>query len=134
MCRFVCFSVVAIACSTLISCQSSPTPQPEGPTRAELEQQLSESQQLVDRYEQRYGKLLRNRPTRDFRKLRQELKGKPAAAVVAVLGKPVKVYTLGSSESWEYANIARDPLSGRTVRTLTIWFESGVVDYMSASF
>ena len=56
------------------------------------------------------------------------------STVSAVLGKPAKVYTSGSSESWDYADAAFDPDSGRTVRNLTIWFHDGVVAYLSASY
>jgi hypothetical protein len=88
----------------------------------------------VGRYEKRYGKLLPSRPVHDFRKLRAQLKGKPMSEVTAVLGKPDQVYTSGATESWDYSNIAYDPVSGRTVRNLEIWFSKGVVDYMSAMF
>ncbi len=125
---------VAVAClMTMAACQ---TPSASAPRtdRAELEQQLAESRELVRRYERRYGKLLPARPAHDFRKLRADLKGQPASAVVARLGKPGRVYSTGSSDSWDYANIAYDPVSGRTVRNLEIWFRNGMVEYMKASF
>lgn len=104
------------------------------PANAELQRDLSDSEDLVRRYEARYGKLLRERPTHDFRKLRAQLKGKPMSGVRALLGKPGAVYTMGSSESWEYTNIAYDPASGRTVRRLEVWFAKGVVDHLKAVF
>ncbi len=72
----------------------------------------------MSRYEKRYGRLLPDRPAHDFRKLREQLKGKPGTAVVALLGKPAKAYSLGSTESWDYPNAAYDPVSGRKVRNL----------------
>jgi hypothetical protein len=117
------------------ACQSPPKPPPPpGPSRAELQKELAESRKLVSRYEQRYGSLLPKRPSHDFRKLRTQLKGKPMSAVTAMLGKPAKVFTSGSSESWDYANAAYDSVSGSTVRKLEIWFRNGVVEYMNASF
>ena len=66
--------------------------------------------------------------------MRAQLKGKSSNVVVATLGKPVKVYSFGLTESWAYTNAVFDPISGRTVRNLEFWFRNGVVDYMNASF
>ncbi len=115
------------------SCQTGTQPASRA-SRAELEQQLADSRGLVSRYEKRYGRLLPARPAHDFRKLREQLKGKPGTAVVALLGKPAKVYSLGSTEAWDYPNAAYDPVSGRTVRKLEIWFRNGTVAYMNATF
>ena len=125
------FGLTCLAAMT--ACETVAPPAPRA-SRAELEQELADSQARVSRYEKRYGKLLPSRPVHDFRMLRAQLKGKPGSAVVALLGKPVKVYYSGTSESWEYANVAYDPLSGRTVRNLEIWFRNGVVEYMNTSF
>jgi hypothetical protein len=126
---------LGLACLCFMtSCQTATQGTPRM-SRAELEQQLADSRELVRRYEKRYGKLLPERPTHDFRKLREQLKGKPASTVVALLGKPAKVYSLGSSgESWDYMNVAYDPVSGRTVRVLEIWFDKGVVHDVTASY
>jgi hypothetical protein len=104
------------------------------PTDRELRQQLSQSQDLVRRYEARYGKLLPERPKHEFRKLRTELKGKSMSEVAALLGKPSEVYSTGPTESWDYINVAYDSASGRTVRILEVWFSKGVVDYVKAIF
>jgi hypothetical protein len=104
------------------------------PSYEDLSRQLASTQNLVRRYEARYGKLLPGKPGHDFRKLRAQLKGKPMSEVTAVLGKPSAVYTLGPSESWEYSDIAYDSASGRTVRRLEIFFSNGVVDYLKAVF
>lgn len=103
-------------------------------SRAELQRQLAETREVVSRYEKRYGKLRPAQSLHDFRTLRARLKGKNGSAVVAVLGKPAKVYYSGTTESWEYANVAYDPVSRRPVRNLEIWFRNGVVDYMNTSF
>jgi hypothetical protein len=110
------------------------TPAPQAASRASLEQELAESRAQLSRYESRYGKLLPERPAHDFRKLRGQLNGKPGNAVTALLGMPDKVYSLGATESWDYANAAYDPVSGRTVRTLEVWFRSGVVEYLKALY
>ena len=126
--------IIALALLAIMpSCQSG-TQVSTGGSRGSLEQQLAESRALVRRYENRYGKLPAGRPKHDFRKLRADLKGKPAGAVTAVLGKPVRVFSSGTRESWDYENVAYDPVSGRTVRNLEIWFSKGLVDYMNASF
>ena len=126
-------TLVITSLAALPSCQ---TVGPAAPrvSRVELERQLADSRALVGRYEKRYGKLLATRPVHDFRKLRAQLKGKPMSDVIAVLGKPDKVYTSGTTESWDYYNAAYDSVSGRTVRDLEIWFSKGVVDYMTATF
>jgi hypothetical protein len=130
------FASITIALACLAAMPACQTTAPGAPrvSRADLERQLADSRALVARYETRYGKLLPSRPVHDFRKLRVELKGKPMSAVTAVLGKPGRVYSTGSSESWDYSDIAFDSASGRTVRNLEIWFRKGVVDYMTASF
>jgi hypothetical protein len=99
-----------------------------------LQGQLLDAQALVQRYEKRYGKLSPQRPHRDFRKLRAQLKGKSMSAVAALLGEPASVFSSGKTESWDYRNIAYDPVSGRTVRALAIWFRDGVEAYMEASY
>ena len=104
-------SMIALAwLAAMPACQISPQAAPRA-SRAELEEQLVDSRELAARYEKRYGKLLPARPTHDFRKLRAQLNGRPASAVVALLGKPAKVFTSGSSESWDYLNAAYDPVS-----------------------
>ncbi|MEO6739519.1 MAG: hypothetical protein ABIP20_04655 [Chthoniobacteraceae bacterium] len=125
---FVAASIIAIA-----GCQTATSVAPK-PSRENLQRQLSDSQSLVQRYEKRYGKLLREKPRHEFRALRAQLKGKPMSEVTALLGKPAEVYTSGSTESWDYANIAYDSASGRTVRRLEVWFAKGVVDYITAFF
>lgn len=106
----------------------------ESPQDAEIRKRLSDSEDLVRRYEKRYGKLLSQRPKHDFRELRPRLKGKSMDEVRAVLGKPSGVYTMGPNESWEYTDIAFDSSSGRTVRRMEIWFVKGVVDFLKASY
>jgi hypothetical protein len=132
--RIMIRSVSAAGCLLSIGGCATSTPAASRVSRAELEQQLEESRALVSRYEKRYGKLLPSRPAHDFRKLQVQLKGKPANTVAALLGKPAKVYSMGATESWDYANIAFDPVSGRTVRNLEIWFRDGLVAYMNASY
>ena len=127
------FTLALAGLFAMSACESVAPSAPRAP-RAELEQQLADEQALVNRYEKRFGKLLPQRPALDFRKVRAQLKGKPASAVVALLGKPLKVFTSGATESWDYTNVAYDPVSGRTVRHLAIWLRNGVVDYMNASF
>lgn len=130
---FTHFTIASACLAAVTGCQ---TAAPDAPrvSRAELERQLADSRGLVGRYQKRYGKLLPSRPTHDFRKLRTELKGKPMSAVTAVLGKPAKVFSTGTSASWDYENAAYDSVSGRTVRNLEIWFLKGAVDRMNASF
>ena len=60
--------------------------------------------------------------------------GLPVRAVVALLGKPAKVFASGTSESWDYLNAAYDPVSGRTVRRMEVLFRNGVVEYFNTSF
>jgi len=104
------------------------------PSREKSQRQLSDSQALVQRYEKRCGKLLPEKPRREFRALRAQLKGKPMSEVAALPGKPGGVYTSGASGSWDCTNIAYDSASGRTVQRLEVWFAKGVVDYITASF
>ena len=130
---FTHFTIALVCLAAMSSCQTSAPAAPRV-SRAELERQLADSRTHVGRYEKRYGKLLPTRPVHDFRKLRAQLKGKNMNDVIAVLGKPGNVYTSGTDESWDYSNIAYDPVSGRTVRDLELWFSKGVVDRMNASF
>lgn len=126
-------TLAAICAAALAGCQTAAKRPPTDPA-AKLRRELSESQALVRRYEERYGKLLPERPKHDFRKLRADLKGKPMKSVEALLGKPDKVYSIGTSESWDYTNVAYDPVSGRTVRGVEIWFRNGAVEYVKSSF
>ncbi|MEQ1861369.1 MAG: hypothetical protein ABMA13_15710 [Chthoniobacteraceae bacterium] len=132
--RLLINSTLGIACLISTTACQTRTQDASIASRADLERQLADSRELVSRYEKRYGKLLPSRPAHDLRKLRVQLKGKPASAVVALLGKPAKVFTTGTSESWDYVNVAYDSASGRTVRTLEIWLRGGVVEYMNASY
>ena len=128
------FTISLVCFAALPSCQTTSAPTAPRVSRAELERQLADSRALVGRYETRYGKLLPTRPAHDFRKLRAELKGKTMSDVRAMLGKPGNVFTSTTTEAWDYSNIAYDPVSGRTVRNLEIWFSKGVVDRLSATF
>ncbi len=126
--------LLALGCAVAIpGCQSGTAPA-AGRSRAELQRQLDRSREIVERYEKRYGELLPARPAKDFRKLRAQLRGKSTSEVAAVLGKPASVFVSGTSESWEYLNAAYDPVSGRTVRTMEIWFRKGIVEYFNTSF
>ncbi len=131
---FVPRSVLAITCAVLATACQTVTERTPSVSKAESQRQLSDSQALMRRYEARYGKLLPKRPKHNFRELRAQLKGKPMSAVTALLGKPAAVFSSDSTESWDYMNAAYDPVSGRTVRRLEIWFRSGVVDYLTSSF
>ena len=75
-----------------------------------------------------------SQPKHDFRELRIRLKGATLAQVAAALGKPAHVYTIGSSESWEYDNAAYDPVTSVSIRRLVIWFRDGREEYMNATF
>ena len=92
---------IALACLTAVKACQTAAPDAPRVSRAELERQLADSRGLVGRYQKRYGKLLPSRPEHDFRTLRAELKGKPMSAVTAVLGKPAKVFSTGTSASWD---------------------------------
>jgi hypothetical protein len=70
----------------------------------------------------------------DFRKIQDSLQGKTMSRVVAKLGSPAEVQDFGGSESWQYNNVAFDPVTKRPVRELTVWFEAGTVDDIRASF
>jgi len=76
----------------------------------------------------------RPRPACDFRELERTLKGASITQVFETLGKPKGVFISGPSESWEYADVAFDPVSQRNVHRLVIWFRDGREDYMTASY
>ena len=122
----VCFAAGTACQTTGRTTQSAP--------RSSAERQLAETRALLGRYEERYGKLPALRAKHDFRKLKAELKGKPMTDVTARLGKPDRVFSIGATESWDYSDAAYDPVSGRTVRNLEVWFKAGVVDYMNATY
>ncbi len=55
--------------------------------------------------------------------------------VLAMLGKPETVLTLGSGlESWDYVDAAYDSITGRPVGALTVWFQNRKVERITASF
>ena len=65
----------ALACLFAMTACETLAPFAPRASRAELDQQLADSQALVSRYEKRFGKLLPQRPALDFRTVRAQLKG-----------------------------------------------------------
>lgn len=74
------------------------------------------------------------RPKQDVRKLRSTLTGKKMKDVVKVLGQPSQVFTLENRETWEYKNVAYDPVTGRTVRSLDVLFVDRLVASVNFSY
>lgn len=99
-----------------------------------MARELAEARELIQRYEQKYGKLDAEPIQRDFRKLQRELRGRTMHEVSQMLGKPARVEGFGQAEAWSYVNAANDPATGRVVRQMTVWFLKGVVDETRASF
>jgi len=54
--------------------------------------------------------------------------------VVRVLGRPSQVFTLEERETWKYENAAYDPVTGRRVRSLDIFFVDRVVASVNFSY
>lgn len=96
--------------------------------------ELAEARDLIQRYEQKYGKLDAAEGRRDFRELQRSLRGRSMHEVSQMLGKPNQVEGFGQVESWSYLNAAYDPATERVVRQMTVWFLKGVVDETRASF
>jgi hypothetical protein len=71
---------------------------------------------------------------RDFRELEIRLPGTPMSQVIALLGRPSQAFSAGDQETWDYHDVAYDPVTGRAVRRLHLWFKRGVVDDIQASF
>ena len=74
------------------------------------------------------------RPKQNVRKLRSSLPGKKMRDVVRVLGRPSQVFTLEERETWKYENAAYDPVTGRRVRSLDIFFVDRVVASVNFSY
>jgi outer membrane protein assembly factor BamE (lipoprotein component of BamABCDE complex) len=74
------------------------------------------------------------RPKQDVRKLRSTLPGKKMKDVVKLLGQPSQVFTFENRETWEYKNGAYDPVTGRTVRFLDIFFIERLVARVNFSY
>ena len=75
------------------------------------------------------------KPKPDLRELRPRLLGRSMQGVLAMLGKPETVVTLGGGlESWDYINAAYDSITGRPVGVLTVWFQDRKVERITASF
>lgn len=78
---------------------------------------------------------LPTKPKPDLRELRSRLLGRSMQRVLAMLGKPETVVTLGGGlEAWDYVNAAYDSITGRPVGALTVWFQDRKVERISASF
>lgn len=54
--------------------------------------------------------------------------------VVKILGQPSRVFTLENRETWDYGNAAYDPVTGRTVRSIEIFFVERVVASVNLSY
>ncbi len=107
---------------------------PGGCATSSTQRELQEAQELIRRYEQKYGQLDAAQGRRDFRELQRELRGKRMAEVTRMIGTPSRVENFGGSESWVYLDAAQDPATGRLVRRMTVWFKAGVVDETRASY
>lgn len=115
----------------LASCQSAGG----GGRNQDLQRQLDETRARLKEYESTFGKLPPSKPRHDFRDLKTRLLGKDMHLVVATIGKPSRVFSLGNGrEAWDYYNAAQDNVTGRPVRDLQIWFTNKVVDRIEASF
>jgi hypothetical protein len=125
------FTLVMACASTITACQLA---RKSSASTADLQGQLADSRAVVRHYEERYGNLSPERPEHGFRKLRTQLMGMTMKEVVGLLSRPASIFVDTYSESWDYLNVTYDPVSGRTVRELQIWFNAGVVEDVTAHF
>jgi hypothetical protein len=80
------------------------------------------------------SRLSEERTKQNVRKLRATLPGKPMKTVVGILGQPSQVFTLENREIWDYKDAAYDPVTGRTVRSLQIFYVDRRVDSVNFSY
>jgi len=74
------------------------------------------------------------RPSHNIRTLRAELPGLSMREVVRKIGRPSQVFTIGARETWDYHNIAFDPVTGRTVSFLELVFQDRRVQSVNFSY
>jgi hypothetical protein len=123
-------SLLAGFCLGLGGCQFA-----ENARYLALQGELIDAQKTIRQYEERYGKIQpADRREFDVRRLVEELPGKSMADVIALLGRPTKLFEVNARESWLYKDAVYDSVTKRNVRSFEVWFVGGRVSEVFFSY